>query len=299
MNIKLDIERNRVFATEALDKAKALGDKAKYAEGRKVISHTLELIKNSPSANEGFVASLQGDLQTSLSGLRDRNQYMSMGKGYMKQNARCHKKKRAANFNKHYASQSHYQTKSRSAQVAIWSKDDSDDSDDEDNALSVPSRYGSRKPRTNQTAPTLGRKRKKKSKKMKAPRILPPKPTSASAPNSNYTDLNTSFFPQQNAVPNILPQQQLPFLAQQAPPPAVQQGQFPLFSLGPSPVIQQQQAPPQVMQQAPSPPQVMQQAPPLSQEILQQGPPGPPPRPADPSQVTIPDQQSQETPSTN
>merc|ERR1711879_791774 len=104
-----------------------------YAEGRKVITEAINKIKASPSANDAFVTSLQSDLGTCLTGLRDRSQYVSMGKGYMRQNVKCHKKKRAANFQRSYASQNHYQTKSRSARYEDFSRADSDDSDEEDN----------------------------------------------------------------------------------------------------------------------------------------------------------------------
>merc|ERR1711879_794276 len=92
--------------------------------------------------------------------------YVSMGKGYMRQNVKCHKKKRAANFQRSYASQNHYQTKSRSARYEDFSRADSDDSDEEDNINLDPRR--ARRQRKAKTVPSiLPTKKSKGGKKMK------------------------------------------------------------------------------------------------------------------------------------
>jgi len=280
VNIKLDVERNRVFATEAMDRAKKLGDMGKFAEGRKIITNTLDSIKESPSANESFVSSLQGDLRTSFAGMRDRTQYMSIGKGYMKQNVRCHKKKRAANFSRSYASQSHYQTSSRSRQYERFSKADSDDSDDEETpTLSVPTtlkaKRKKRRPRKNKTAPSMRRKQR------------PEKPMNIIPPQIPPPVLQQNMPP---VPPQIIPVQQAPILASgppmQAPsvanPPPQLQQQMPVYlmpsdlaQLSPADLQQLQQA--SLQQQLPRPVLQQQQPSPVLQQ-QQAPPPNPPPK---------------------
>jgi len=223
VNMKLDVERNRVYATEAMDVAKNMGDRNKYAEGRKVITEAINKIKASPSANDAFVTSLQSDLGTCLTGLRDRSQYVSMGKGYMRQNVKCHKKKRAANFQRSYASQNHYQTKSRSARYEDFSRADSDDSDEEDNINLDPRR--ARRQRKAKTVPSIlptkkskgGKKMKRKSKK----RMAPPPPI---LPTQQQNAFQIPM--QQQIVPPVQQQQIIPPMQQQQIIPPMQQQQI-------------------------------------------------------------------------
>merc|ERR1719461_1260189 len=125
-----------------MEQAKKCGDAGKLAEGRAIINAALQKLQSSPSAETKMISALIQDLKTCLEGLQDKRQYRAVGKGYMMQNVRCHRKKRAANFRSStYRSQAVYQTESRSMRQQEFSiKDDSDSDDDDD--FAVPRRIG-------------------------------------------------------------------------------------------------------------------------------------------------------------
>merc|ERR1719204_2649062 len=216
LDVKVDIERNRVNATDAMEQAKKRGDAGKLAEGREIINAALKKLQSSPSAETTMISALIQDLKTCLEGLQDKRQYRAVGKGYMMQNVRCHRKKRAANFRSStYRSQAVCQTESRSMRHAEFSvKDDSDSDDDDD--LVPPVRLNARRAKPASRSSARGRRR------MRAP------PTqSAPSRNANSRQMpNVGLL----AGPNIMP------------PPQVQQMQFPM---------QQQQMQMPVQQQMP------------------------------------------------
>jgi len=245
LDVKVDIERNRVKATDAMEQAKKCGDAGKLAEGREIINAALKQLQSSPSAETKLIAALIKDLKTCLEGLQDRRQYRAVGKGYMMQNVRCHRKKRAANFRSStYQSQAVYQTNSRSIKQQEFSiKDDSDSDDDDD--LVLPNRSNARRPRPASRSSARGRRR------MRAP------PTQSAPPrNANSWQMpNLGLF---SGPPNSVPQvQQMQLPVQQ------QQMQMPMQQ-------QQMQVPMQQQQQMQAMQQRQMQMPQQQQMLVQQ-----------------------------
>merc|ERR1719285_471660 len=133
LDLKVDIEKNRVLATNMIESAKKCGDQNNFAEGRTIINSGLQLLQNSPSASTPFISSMMDDMRTCLSGLQDRTAYRTSGKGYMSQNVRCHRKKRnAKSSSSRYRSQNTYATSSRSKRHEEFSIRHDQDSDDEE-----------------------------------------------------------------------------------------------------------------------------------------------------------------------
>jgi len=180
LDLKVDIEKNRVLATNMIENAKRCGDQNNFAEGRTIINSGLQLLQNSPSASTPFISSMMDDMRTCLSGLQDRTAYRTSGKGYMSQNVRCHRKKRnAKTSSSRYKSQNTYATSSRSKRHEQFSIRHDQDSDDEDDDLSKTSRQSRQRKAKSSPYPTGPRKRKsrkKRGKRMDRPAKFPQAP---------------------------------------------------------------------------------------------------------------------------
>eukprot|EP01123_Difflugia_compressa_P010859 TRINITY_DN409_c0_g1_i3.p1 TRINITY_DN409_c0_g1~~TRINITY_DN409_c0_g1_i3.p1 ORF type:complete len:471 (+),score=75.26 TRINITY_DN409_c0_g1_i3:63-1475(+) len=80
-NLKVDCQRNRLFAADALSEAKKKGDAGDYKGARDAIDRVREIIRKSKTSNDPFVVALLQDLDQSYSGLHDRESYTTYG-GY-------------------------------------------------------------------------------------------------------------------------------------------------------------------------------------------------------------------------
>ncbi|KAL9647647.1 hypothetical protein ABK040_015137 [Willaertia magna] len=82
-NVKLDVQRNRVEAGEALEQGRKLADENKLVEGRKVITDAITKIEQSVSANDEFCQGLILDLKQCLDNMVDHTSYLNVGSKMM------------------------------------------------------------------------------------------------------------------------------------------------------------------------------------------------------------------------
>jgi len=196
LDLKVDIEKNRVLATNMIESAKRCGDQNNFAEGRTIINSGLQLLQNSPSASTPFISSMMDDMRTCLSGLQDRTAYRTSGKGYMSQNVRCHRKKRNATSSSRYRSQNTYATSSRSKrneQFSIRHDQDSDDEDEDLSKLSRKSRQRKAKSTPYPPGPSKRRSKKKRGKRKDrpGPKFKAPVPQNILPASQNVVDLSS------------------------------------------------------------------------------------------------------------
>jgi len=83
-NYKLDVQRNRILATEAMDTAIELAQSSKYTEAKDILKKAIEVIQNSTSSKDKLSVGLIEDLEGSLRKVSDRNSYMQGGYAQVK-----------------------------------------------------------------------------------------------------------------------------------------------------------------------------------------------------------------------
>jgi len=108
VNKDIDKQRNRILVAEAITKANDLAQKNNLPEARKTLESAIKTILESVTGNEQFCKNLVNDLRTSLSGLRDQNEYAAKGSKAMNAYSNAHSKQRA-----NLQSSSTYETSSR------------------------------------------------------------------------------------------------------------------------------------------------------------------------------------------
>jgi len=208
LDLKVDIEKNRVLATNMIESAKKCGDQNNFAEGRTIINSGLQLLQNSPSASTPFISSMMDDMRTCLSGLQDRTAYRTSGKGYMSQNVRCHRKKRnAKSSSSRYRSQNTYATSSRSKRHEEFSIRHDQDSDDEEDYKQQRMQRQRKAKSTPYPAGPRKRKSKKRSrrKRMEGPKLEAPVPRNILPVAQNVVDLSSPAPPLASSVPPLAP----------------------------------------------------------------------------------------------
>jgi len=128
-NLDIDLSNNRIMAAEALTQAESLGDQNKLEQGREVVRAAIKKLEASFSAKDSQTEGLIKDLNNALESLRDRHQYIEVGKKYMKQNQMCWAQERAANFDSlNYETQAIYNTSAKAEALDMFERQDSLDS---------------------------------------------------------------------------------------------------------------------------------------------------------------------------
>merc|ERR1712130_356966 len=111
-NVELDLQYNRVLATDAMAQASKLADTGKLAEARKVLTNAQEHIKKSKSNKDEYCVNLVKDMEKIQSNMVDRSAYRSKGAKMMSMNCQSQMMQRSTNSTA-YASQSKYESKGK------------------------------------------------------------------------------------------------------------------------------------------------------------------------------------------
>lgn len=80
---KLDSQRNRIIATQALKEARALADQGNYAEAKKILEAATKKISESVSVGEQFCQGLLSDLVNASDTMKSQYEYKSKGAHYL------------------------------------------------------------------------------------------------------------------------------------------------------------------------------------------------------------------------
>jgi len=108
-NYKVDLQRNRLTAADAISEAKVLGEQRKFPEARAIVEKAQAVLKASLSKDDKYTVALLGDLQRTLEGLVDNTSFTTGGYQAMNSMAGAHYNQRSAGKNASPA----YETSSR------------------------------------------------------------------------------------------------------------------------------------------------------------------------------------------
>jgi hypothetical protein len=160
----VDESRNRETANIALKDAIRFGDKNDMKKAREVLSEAIGKIEKSKTASVPKCKGLLGDLKTAKNELRDKRQYRSQGRKYVRQNVSCYAQQRSCQSNRdnRYQYQSNFMNRTKTVMTTSWEARDNldSDSDDEDHQRNM-------------------RKRRPKIKRSNTTRMAPPPPRSS------------------------------------------------------------------------------------------------------------------------
>ena len=98
-DFKIDKQKNRIDAADAMDSADKLGNSNNLKEARLILTNAIKSIQNSVSKDDVFCKSLVEDLQQCYDKLKSRNDYISYGSKKLKMKKKAHKKQRAIESN--------------------------------------------------------------------------------------------------------------------------------------------------------------------------------------------------------
>jgi len=105
-SMKVDQQKNRILAANALAKAKIEGDKLEIAKGRETLTEAITTIQNSISKDDPFVQSLIEDLKKARDSMRDQTSYTSYGQHNMTSAISSHSNQRSATTTRGYTTSS-------------------------------------------------------------------------------------------------------------------------------------------------------------------------------------------------
>jgi len=120
-NVELDLQYNRVLATDAMAQASKLADTGKLAEARKVLTSAQEHIKKSKSNKDEYCVNLVKDMEKIQSNMVDRSAYRSKGAKMMSMNCQSQMMQRSTNSTA-YASQSKYESRGKKKMKSKFKK---------------------------------------------------------------------------------------------------------------------------------------------------------------------------------
>jgi len=115
----IDLQRNRMKTSEALEKGNVLATAGKMEDGRKTIQATIETMLSSPTAQDPFVKGLVTDLTECLDQMQDVQSYNHGGQQMMNEYCDSHSKQRS---NKTKSSNTSYQTNAKVMMQAKFKK---------------------------------------------------------------------------------------------------------------------------------------------------------------------------------
>jgi len=95
VDFKLDTQRNRVIAADALKRGNELGSERKLKEAREVLEKAIETLKLSVSASDPFVVDLLKGLSSALSMLSTEASYSALGSKNMSAMSEAHFQQRS------------------------------------------------------------------------------------------------------------------------------------------------------------------------------------------------------------
>lgn len=87
---KLDSQRNRIIATNALKEARGLADQGKYSEAKSVLEAASRRIRESVSVGEDFCQGLLSDLASASDTMKSREEYKAHGAHYLMSKMQSH-----------------------------------------------------------------------------------------------------------------------------------------------------------------------------------------------------------------
>jgi len=99
---KVDQQKNRITAAEALIQARVHGDKKDYETGRKVLQNAIEVLQKSISHEDLYVQSLIADMTKAIAGLKDQSSYTSHGSYSLSSIASSHHQQRSTTATRSY-----------------------------------------------------------------------------------------------------------------------------------------------------------------------------------------------------
>jgi len=117
-NYALDIQRNRVESSEALEKGRSLADSNNLTEARKVVNDAIKKIQESVSANDEFCQGLIKDLNDCLKNMENQHTYTNIGSKMMANQWMANMQQRSTNACESSSVQSAYHSKKKSAMVS-------------------------------------------------------------------------------------------------------------------------------------------------------------------------------------
>lgn len=115
VNMKLEEQRVRVMAAEAMQQAAALADQGRLAEGRAMLTQTMTLTRTSPAAPTPQCQALMQDLERIESGYQNRDEYQRWGGKMAKMSAMSHCQQRS-----NHVSGGAYEKASKKATKMAW-----------------------------------------------------------------------------------------------------------------------------------------------------------------------------------
>jgi len=96
INYKVDLQRNRITAADAITEARQTADKGDMKAGRAIIEAAKVRLQNSLSKEDAFTKALLADLQKTLDGMQDQRSYTTYGNKYMNAMESAHHQQRSA-----------------------------------------------------------------------------------------------------------------------------------------------------------------------------------------------------------
>jgi len=125
---EINIGRNRMQATKAMEEAQRLGDMDNLPEARARLQVTIDEIESSMTGKTEASGKLTRDLTTAITKFRDRQAYKTEGDYYVTQNRMCYDQERACNFDENFMVQMEYNTNYKCAMAETFERADSLDS---------------------------------------------------------------------------------------------------------------------------------------------------------------------------
>jgi len=101
-NIKLDKQRNRIIAAEAMENGRKLADAGNLDQGRTVVAQAIADIKNSASKDDIFSQTLVADLELCLENMQKKDVYFAKASKMMAMKESEHKFERATHDSPFY-----------------------------------------------------------------------------------------------------------------------------------------------------------------------------------------------------
>lgn len=120
-NIKLDKQRNRIIAAEAMENGRKLADAGNLDQGRTVVAQAITEIKNSASKDDIYSQTLVADLELCLENMQKKDVYHAKASKMMAMKESEHKKERATHESPFYQTKEKMAMKMKSSPSPVVS----------------------------------------------------------------------------------------------------------------------------------------------------------------------------------
>jgi len=101
-NIKLDKQRNRIIAADAIENGKKFGDAGNLDQGRTVLKQAISDLKNSASKDDIFTQSLVADLELCVANMQQKDEYHAKASKVMAMKEKAHRVERCTHDSPFY-----------------------------------------------------------------------------------------------------------------------------------------------------------------------------------------------------